>query len=60
MPLRGFQQSLSVERDSVGKEQLLEPLSLVEGSLHPEDGGTPQDAFRKHQDAFHVEFFELA
>jgi hypothetical protein len=41
------------------EEQLLEPLSLVEGSLHPEVGGTRQEAFCKRQDAFHVEFFEL-
>jgi hypothetical protein len=38
----------------------LEPLSLVEGSLHPEVGGTPRDAFCKRQNAFDVEFFELA
>jgi hypothetical protein len=48
----GSNKAFSVERDSVGKEQLLEPLSLVEGSLHPEVGGTRQDAFCKGQDAF--------
>jgi hypothetical protein len=27
---------ISVERDSVGKEHLLEPLTLVERRLHPQ------------------------
>jgi hypothetical protein len=35
----GSNTSISAERDSIRKEQLLEPLSLVEGSLHPEVGG---------------------
>ena len=39
---------------------MLEPLSLIERRLHPEVGGSRQNAFRESQDAFHVEFFELA
>jgi hypothetical protein len=31
--LRRFNKPISIERDSVRKGQLLEPLSLVEGSL---------------------------
>jgi hypothetical protein len=58
--LRGFQHSLFVERDSVGKEQPLEPLALVESGLHPQVRGARQNAFCKRQDALHVEFFELA
>jgi hypothetical protein len=38
----------------------LEPLALVERRLHPEVRGARQNAFRKRQDALHVEFFELA
>jgi hypothetical protein len=52
----GSNKPISVERDSFGEEPLLEPLSLVEGSLHPEVGGTRQDAFCKGQDD--VELFE--
>jgi len=46
-------------RPPVRKEQLLEPLALFERRLHPEIGRARQNAFRKRQDAFHVEFFEL-
>jgi hypothetical protein len=38
----------------------LEPLPLIERGLNPEVGGARQDAFCEGQDAFHVEFFELA
>jgi hypothetical protein len=58
--LRGFQQSLSVERDSVWKEQLLEPLSLFERRLHPQVGSARQNAFCECQDALYVEFVKLA
>jgi hypothetical protein len=37
--LRRSNKPISVERDSVGKEQLLEPLTLVERGLDPEIGG---------------------
>jgi hypothetical protein len=56
----GSNKPIFVKRDSVGKEQLLEPLALVERRLHPEVRGARQNAFRKRQDALHVEFFELA
>jgi len=39
---------------------LLEPLSLIERRLHPEVGGARENAFCERQDAFYVEFFELA
>ena len=39
---------------------MLEPLTLVEGRLHPEVGRAPQNPFCERQDAFHVEFFGLA
>jgi hypothetical protein len=41
----GSNKAISVERDSVRKEQLLEPLALVEGRLHPQVGGARQNAF---------------
>jgi len=56
----GSNKAVSVERDSFGKEQLLEPLALFEGRLHPQVGGSWQNPFCKLQDALHVEFFELA
>jgi hypothetical protein len=56
----GSNKAISVERDSVGKEQLLEPLSLIERRLNPQIGGARQNAFCEGQDALHVEFFELA
>jgi hypothetical protein len=55
----GSNKAFSVERNSVGKEQLLEPLSLFEGRLNPEVRGARQNAFCKRQDAFYIEFFEL-
>jgi hypothetical protein len=55
----GSNKAVSVERDSVWKEQLLEPLALLERRLHPQVGGARQNAFCERQDAFHVEFFEL-
>ena len=57
--LRRFEQSRFHERNSVRKEQLLEPLTLLERRLHPEVGGTRQNAFRECQDALYVEFIEL-
>jgi hypothetical protein len=57
--LRRFQQAVSVERNSVWKEQLLEPLSLFERGLYPKVGGARQNAFCKRQDALYVEFIEL-
>ncbi len=56
----GSNKAISVERDSVRKEQLLEPLTLVERRLHPQVGGARQNAFCERQDAFYVEFIELA
>ena len=35
----GSNKAFSVERDSLGKEQLLEPLTVLERCLHPEIGG---------------------
>src|SRR5829696_2193622 len=55
----GSNKAFSVERNSVGKEQLLEPLSLFEGRLNPEVRGARQNAFCKRQDALYVEFIEL-
>ena len=60
MRLRGFQQGLSVERHSVWKEQLLEPLALLERRLHPQVGGARRNSFCECEDALYVEFFELA
>jgi hypothetical protein len=56
----GSNKSISIERDSVGKEQLLESLALVESGLHPQVRGARQNAFCERQDALYVEFFELA
>jgi hypothetical protein len=56
----GSNKAFSVERNSVGKEQLLEPLALLERRLHPQVCGARQNTFCERQDAFHVEFFELA
>ncbi len=56
----GSNKAFSVERDSVRKEQLLEPLPLFERRLHPEVGGARQNAFCERQDALYVEFIELA
>ena len=56
----GSNKAVSVERNSDWKEQLLEPLPLFERRLHPQVCGTRQDAFCEREDAFHVEFFELA
>jgi hypothetical protein len=38
----------------------LEPLSLFELRLYPQVGGARQNAFCERQDAFDVEFFDLA
>ena len=38
----------------------MEPLALLERGLNPEVGCARQNAFCERQDAFHVEFFELA
>jgi hypothetical protein len=56
----GSNKAVSVERDSVWKEQLLEPLPLFERCLHPQLGGARQNAFCERQDALYVEFIELA
>jgi hypothetical protein len=56
----GFNKAISVERDSIRKEQLLEPLTLVERRLHPQIGGARQNPFCERQDAFYVEFIDLA
>ena len=55
----GSNKPFSVERNSFGKEQLLEPLALFERGLHPEVTGPRQNAFCEREDAFYVEFFEL-
>ena len=56
----GSNKAISVERDSIRKEQLLEPLTLVERRLHPQIGGARQNPFCERQDAFYVEFIDLA
>ena len=38
----------------------MEPLTLVERRLHPQIGRARQNPFCERQDAFYVEFFELA
>ena len=38
----------------------MEPLPLFERRLHPQIDGARQNAFCEREDAFHVEFFELA
>ena len=38
----------------------MEPLPLFERRLDPEVTGARQNAFCERQDAFYVEFFELA
>jgi hypothetical protein len=38
----------------------LEPLTLVERRLHPQIGGARQNPFCERQDAFYVEFIDLA
>ncbi|MDF2758811.1 MAG: hypothetical protein K0S99_1443, partial [Thermomicrobiales bacterium] len=40
-----------VERNSLRKEQLLEPLALLERRLHAQVGGARQNAFCERQDA---------
>jgi hypothetical protein len=52
--LQRFEQSGFVERDSFWKEELLEPLSLFEGRLHPEVSGAWQNAFCEGQDALYL------
>ena len=47
----GSNKAFSVERDSVWKEELLEPLPLFERRLHPEVIGARQNAFCERQDA---------
>jgi hypothetical protein len=56
----GSNKALSVERDSVWKEQLLEPLPLFKRCLHPQVGGARQNAFCEGQGALYVEFVALA
>ena len=41
----GSNKAVSVERDSIRKEQLLEPLTLVERRLHPQIGRARQNPF---------------
>ena len=60
MRLRRSNKAISVERDSIRKEHLLEPLTLVERRLHPQIGRARQDPFCERQDAFYVEFIDLA
>ena len=48
----GSNKADSVERNSGGKEQLLEPLPLFERCLHPEVIGARENAFCERQDAF--------
>ena len=55
----GSNKAGAVERDSLGEEELLEPLALVERRLQPQVGGARQKAFCERQDALHVEFVEL-
>ena len=55
----GSNKAISVERDSLRKEQLLEPLALIERRLHPQIGRARQNPFCERQDALYVEFFEL-
>ena len=39
---------------------MLEPLALFKRRLHPQVGGTRQNAFCERQDALYIEFLELA
>ena len=55
----GSNKAVSVERDSVRKEQLLEPLALFEGRLHPQVGRARENAFCARQDALYVEFVQF-
>jgi hypothetical protein len=55
----GSNKAISVERDSIRKEQLLEPLTLVERRQHPQIGRARQNPFCERQDAFYVEFIDL-
>ena len=45
----GSNKAFSVERDSVRKEQLLEPLALFERRLRPQVGGARQNALCERQ-----------
>ena len=54
----GSIEPISVERDSVGEEQQLKPLLVVERRLHPQVGGARQNAFCERQDALYVEFVD--
>ena len=56
----GSNKAISVERDPVGKEQLLEPLALIKCGLDPQVGRARQNPFCERQDALYIEFFELA
>lgn len=51
--------AVSVERNSRGKQQLLEPLALVERRLHPQVRRARENAFCERQDALYIEFVQL-
>jgi hypothetical protein len=46
----GSNKAVSVERDSLWKEQMLEPLALLKRRLHPQIGGARQNAFCERED----------
>jgi hypothetical protein len=46
----GSNKAVSVERNSLGKEQLLEPLALFERRLYPQVRGARQNAFSERQE----------
>jgi len=56
----GSNKPVSVERDSIWKEQLLEPLPPFERRLPPQVGSARQNAFCERPDALYVEFIELS
>jgi hypothetical protein len=52
----GSNKAVSIERHSVGKDELLEPLPRLEACTHK--SCERQNVLRR-QDAFYVEFFEM-
>jgi hypothetical protein len=55
----GSNEAVAIERHSLGEEQMLEPVALLQRGLHPEVRGTRQDTLGERQDALDVEFVEL-
>jgi hypothetical protein len=55
----GSTKAVSIERDTVRKEPLLERLPLFEWRLQPQVGGARQNPFCERQDALCIELIEL-